>query len=327
MPVALAANILILSAFGCGGSGSMNGGMGGAPMGGTSGSGGGASGEGGGTGAGGRGGGTGGASSGGSGGAAGSSAGSSAGGSGGSASGSLAIVSFTTTATTLTGGSPSSTETGSATFTAIVTDSSGLDTIAGGQLLDDAGLTYAAFTAGASKSTFTAAVTWASVNQVSAVNFSTLSGQRTFVAKFFDNQGNIATANLTLALTCRGSTPAALSVLLGACAGTCTDTNGYSNCGACGNTCALPNICQNQTCTPIAASTTPLCLSVGNVDPTLTCTTFCASASLTCTSMTVGQMPGGGCSGSMILSGIACSTTIQHAINNEGARSFECLCQ
>jgi len=242
---------------------------------------------------------------------------------GGSTGGSLAIVSFTATTATLTGGSPSSTETDSATLTAIVTDSYGLDTIAGGQLLDDAGLTLAAFTAGANKSTFTAAVSWTGINLVSPITFLTSSGQRTFTAKFYDNQGNTATANLTLALMCRGLTILGNSALLPACAGTCTDTTGYANCGACGSACLSPGICQNAKCTTTAASTTKLCLYVASVDPMLTCNAFCATANLTCTD--------GGLSYALacspISASLACSSKVGPAGSNSGAHSFECVCK
>ena len=67
----------------------------------------------------------------------------------------------------------------------------GLDTIAGGMLQDDAGGTYAAFGAGAVKGTYTATVAWSAINVVRAID-EPLAGQRTFVAKFFDNDGHVA---------------------------------------------------------------------------------------------------------------------------------------
>ncbi len=88
-----------------------------------------------------------------------------------SPSGELKIVSLSTTVSTVTGGNPTSTESAGVTFVAIVTDAHGLDSIAGGQLIDKDGRTYAAFGAGSNKGTFAATIDFAAMNTVRAIDF------------------------------------------------------------------------------------------------------------------------------------------------------------
>lgn len=150
--------------------------------------------------------------------------------------GELSILSITPTSPTMTGGAPLPTESLGITFIAIVTDTAGLDAIAGGQLMDESGATFAAFGAGANKGTYSATLDWVAMNTIHAAEFGLEGGTRTFVAKFFDNHKNEATAQVEIKLACRS---AKTKGLLGACGGACIDVSrDANNCGTCGNACA-----------------------------------------------------------------------------------------
>jgi hypothetical protein len=205
-------------------------------------------------------------------------------GSGGSDSGSnpgsngvLTIAALTATVSTLTGGAPLATESNSATFTAIVTDSLGLDSLAGGQLLDDTGLTYAAFGTGAGKGTYVATITWSGIDQTRAITF-VASGARTFIAKFFDNQGNTATASLQMNLACRDA-----DGLVDSCGGVCTQLSTfYANCGTCGHVCKNDEACMGGTCASLAVLGTSACFAESTMNYNETCSDFCTAGGLTC---------------------------------------------
>jgi hypothetical protein len=146
--------------------------------------------------------------------------------------GELAIASLTPTSQTMTGGRPTATETDTITFIAIVTDTNGLDDIAGGELSDDSGATYAAFSAGTNKSTYTAALSWKAMTSIHAADFGNAGGKRTFVAKFFDNKGNKVMAQVSIDLACRFD----VGLLEASCGGACTNVDiDPHNCGSCGN--------------------------------------------------------------------------------------------
>jgi hypothetical protein len=164
---------------------------------------------------------------------------------GASSNGELKILSLTPTSQTMTGGTPLPTETGAVTFIAIVTDAAGLDAIAGGQLMDDSGATFAAFGAGANKGTYTATITWEAMATIHAADFGVSGGKRTFVAKFFDNHANEAKAAVDINLACRAASKEAISSCGGVCASTVHDPK---NCGACGTVCSS-NTCVTSKCT------------------------------------------------------------------------------
>jgi hypothetical protein len=194
--------------------------------------------------------------------------------SGMSANGELSIVSLTATTGTLTDG-PASGETASVTFIAIVTDSNGLDTIAGGQLMDDSGTTYAAFGAGANKSTFSASLDYATMNGIHKADYPPSGGQRTFVAKFFDNKKNEVTAQVVLGLQCRSTEYHRLGA---SCAGTCIDVAAdITNCGSCGKTCS--DMCVAGAC---GIPTSVTCVSDTAFSGSLTCAQVCKAAGKTC---------------------------------------------
>jgi hypothetical protein len=190
--------------------------------------------------------------------------------------GSLAIVNLTATSKTIVGGNPLPTESGSTTFVAIVTDTKGVDAIAGGQLADDQGNLYGAFGAGANKGTYTSTVSWAALTAIAAPSFAAAPGSRNFVVRFFDNDGKSVEAPLSVGLACRDGN----SNLVGACAGTCVDTQvDGANCGQCGKRCMPSLACGASTCAPLAY--TPgigtECARVDEAVPGATCNDLCGA--------------------------------------------------
>jgi hypothetical protein len=164
--------------------------------------------------------------------------------SGDSASGALKIISFTSTTSKLTEGE-------SIQFIAIVTDTAGLDAIAGGTLQDETGAVYGAFGAASQKGTYTVALTWDAISQVRSLGFASTSGHsRKFTAKFFDNGGATASSTLDIEFSCG-------SVGL-ACGGKCQSVTGVgpssgtcdSYCTAMGNglSCDWVNLYDTATC-------------------------------------------------------------------------------
>jgi hypothetical protein len=208
-----------------------------------------------------------------------------------SANGELSIVHVASTVKTITQNADS-TESDSAQFVAIVTDKAGLDTIAGGTLEDDTGITYGAFSAGANKGTYVASVTFEQINSIRRIDFPQAGGTRTFVVRFIDNAGNVVTASLSLDLRCRlrpagygQSIDPSVAGLVGACGGACTDLNDDpDNCGACGTpTCATFNaggaVGDVQSCVAgscVTQEQMSACVDVA-VQPAQTCDAVCAS--------------------------------------------------
>jgi hypothetical protein len=190
--------------------------------------------------------------------------------------GTLSVVSLTSTSQRLTGGKPLPTETESVTFVAIVIDGKGLDHIAGGHLVDESGATYAPFGAGATKGTYAATLTFAAMNQVRIADFPVGGGSRKFSARFFDNDGNTATASIDLALACRDERFG----LVGSCGGICTDvaTDG-SSCGKCGTACGAGQRCNAGLC---GAQTADECLHKRWFGPNTTCAAVCAQRGEAC---------------------------------------------
>ena len=205
-------------------------------------------------------------------------AGSSGPASGSSPNGALTIVSLTATVKSITSPASATAAGGAAasstTLVAIITDSSGLDSIAGGQVIDETGATYAPFGAGANKGTYSASVTWDLANQANPLNFKAGGLKHTLSAKFFDNAGNVATAPLELSFYCSPTVSA------GACDGTCADfLVDDKNCGACGVACRADQRCNRglgcavtdfSVCTTGVTSCGAYCASVGQ-----TCATNC----------------------------------------------------
>ena len=198
--------------------------------------------------------------------------------------GQIKILSLTTTVSTVTGGVPLATESNSVTFVAIVTDTKGLDTIAGGQLVDDTGATYAAFEAGTNKGTYTCTLTYQQMNQIKAIDFPVGGGMVNFTAKFFDNDANVATSSLPVHLACRDNT----NGLIGACGGSCSDQSiDPANCGMCGNPCAKGTYCAG-TCQAamIDGNNDTNCILTRSIDHTSTCVDICTAAGKHCVNST-----------------------------------------
>lgn len=193
----------------------------------------------------------------------------------------LQILSLSTTVSTVTGGQPTSTETDMVTFIAIVTDTKGLDTIAGGQLIDNSGGTYAAFEAGTNKGTYTATLTFQQMNQVKALDFTDAGGTIMLTAKFFDNEAKVATSPVAIQLACRDATYG----LEGACGGTCADpTIDFANCGTCGHACGTGTYCAAGTCQPAAldVNNQTSCIPARSIDHFSTCLDVCTAAGKNC---------------------------------------------
>ena len=111
------------------------------------------------------------------------------------------------------------------TLTALVTDPDGAADITGGQLLDiQNGASYGAFSGAGGGGSFTLSLTWSQIDKVRKLEVT-----RVFRARFLDNSGNQATADLEIAFACSSST-------LTVCAGRCVDLRSdQRNCGSCGN--------------------------------------------------------------------------------------------
>ncbi len=125
-------------------------------------------------------------------------------------------------------------------FTAVVTDPDGIDDVIGGTLIDPAtGRSYGSFATAASEGAYSLTLTWADIQRVRAINFTTVDETRTFRASFFDVSGASATAEGVLTLSCEG---------LGACDGVCTDITTTTNCGTCGTRCLTRGVCDAGVC-------------------------------------------------------------------------------
>jgi len=205
-------------------------------------------------------------------------------------------------------------------------DANGLDTISGGQLLDDTGATDGAFGTGAQKGTFTATLTWAQATQVKPLNF-TSKTTRIFTAKFFDNAGGTATATATLAFSCPGSEMSA------ACDGVCHDiSQNDSRYGSCTNACAQTEACVKGQCRPAAFTD---CQFTGEPH---TCNEFCASRNKQCArKCTNNTGPNKKIAGQMFETGPSPNTCANprftytfdycdDVIGAPGGRPFQCCC-
>lgn len=252
-------------------------------------------------------------------------------GTGASADEALRILRVSTTAATLTGGSPSEAESGSLVVAAVVTHR-GDGTLAGGTLEDERGRVYAAFSAGAEKGTFTAPLTWRDANVTAPITFTGTGARATLVARFFDDAGREAKATVEIGLACRDR----LYGLVAACAGECADlASTGAHCGACGRACGAGLVCDGGTCeaatlvTPKAGGAALTgCIDTRTVVRPLSCEDVCKAAGKACTNAddTGGGFPragtqfmNAGCAGS--LAGVSsCTSDLLPA-------SFTCACK
>ncbi len=197
-------------------------------------------------------------------------------GDGPSSDGTLTIVSLSSDVNRLTRHANSD-ETETVNFIAIVTDTNGLDSIAGGSLEDETGATYTAFGAGAQKGTYVAAIDWSHINIVNPIDLPA-GGTRVFIAKFYDNFGHTISKAIAMTFQCRFRS--ASTALTGACHDDCYDA---SNCGGCGHACGTGEVCSGAgTCVPVTMNTTSgACFDLSSVTIT-TCDEYCQTLGKTC---------------------------------------------
>lgn len=148
------------------------------------------------------------------------------------------ILSLTTNRSTLD-------ERGSATISAVVTDPDGVADVIGGVLLDPVSNdTYGSFFA-ASAGAFQISVSWNELNPVRRIEFNG-STSRTVRARFFDQAGNEAFADVAFTLAC-SEAETACDAQCGAerCGGACvSDFSDDDNCGSCGHACNADAFCE-----------------------------------------------------------------------------------
>ncbi len=130
----------------------------------------------------------------------------------------------------------------SVSFVAVLTDTSGLSSLAGGTLQSpDGAIQYGAFVA-ANQGSYQLDLSWAEINQTQPIDFSG-GGERQFTAVFFNQQGRSASRSVSLGLGC----PAASAP--DACGGVCTSLlDDRDNCGSCGNACSSSLACAQAQC-------------------------------------------------------------------------------
>ena len=160
------------------------------------------------------------------------------------------------------------------TISAIVTDPQGISDLAGGTVIDKStGTTYGAFGTPGGQGTFVFTLTWTAMNDITPIDDMAGSREaRTITARFFDNEGNTVSQDLTLKLACDVDTQSA-------CSGTCFDlTDNSNNCGSCGY------VCKSNATLGLNAATcaTSLCTSVQESTNRVSCTDLCAASGATC---------------------------------------------
>jgi hypothetical protein len=152
------------------------------------------------------------------------------------------VLSFDTNVTSLTAGE-------SVKFTAVVTDPQGIDDLIGGSLLDPVtGNAYGVFSTGAQEGAYSLTVTWAEMNQVRAIDFTTSEG-RAFLGRFNDQAGHATTIQKVITLTCGGKPACAGACGQSRCDGSCVDLqNDDANCGGCNSACMAGGTCELGGC-------------------------------------------------------------------------------
>ena len=106
-------------------------------------------------------------------------------------------------------------------FSVIVSDPQGIDDLIGGQLIDPGGGTYGTFSTASEEGAYSLSLGWSRVNTVRTIDFEAGSSEnRTFRAQFYDAEGNSATDDLSVRLSCARSDE-------GACDGECTPSRSH----------------------------------------------------------------------------------------------------
>ena len=133
-------------------------------------------------------------------------------------------------------------------FTAVVTDPDGIEDLIGGTLEGETGAVFGSFTTTAQEGAYSLGLSWGQINQVEPIEFAAGEGTtRVFTARFYDQSSLQTAAEVTIALACD-------DVLLGACDGSCIDTQeSVQHCGACGFACAEIAGCCEGVCVEVGA--------------------------------------------------------------------------
>jgi hypothetical protein len=206
------------------------------------------------------------------GGTGGSAAGESNGGSpsGGSSGGAEApvILSFSSNVTTLTPNEM-------LIVTAVITDPQGIADVVGGTLGDPAGATYGSFAVSTVDGSYSVTLSWTALNTLASIDAPSGGVDRTFVATFFDQVGNMTSDSLTVHLECVTATE-------GICDGDCSDLQqDDANCATCGHDCGTNGTCVAGTCYAPGGCFT--------VVTTTDCNAACAGAGATCSADACGS--------------------------------------
>jgi hypothetical protein len=201
------------------------------------------------------------------GGSGGSAAGESNGGtsSGGSSGGAEApvILSFSSNVTALT---PNE----SLIVTAVITDPQGIADVVGGTLADPGGATYGSFAVSTVDGSYSVTLSWTAINTLASIDAPSGGVDRTFVATFFDQVGNMTSDSLTVHLECETATD-------GICDGECSDLQqDDANCATCGHDCGTNGTCVEGTCFAPGG-----CFTVVTVTD---CNAACTAGGATCSS-------------------------------------------
>lgn len=138
------------------------------------------------------------------------------------------------------------------TFTAIVSDPDGLDTIVAGKLVSpDGSVFYGAF-AGLGGGTYQIVMSWDMIHTASPIEFTGFNQVREFKADFSDVDGNHATATLAITLdcaayldACNGGSCERPAVCGGDCVDLATDRD---HCDKCGRDCGPGTDCYSGKC-------------------------------------------------------------------------------
>lgn len=172
--------------------------------------------------------------------------------SGQSPNGALKILSAAATLKTLTL-NPLATESITTEVSAIVTNTQGLESIAGGRIQDELGNTYASFGTGATKGTFVAQLSWDGINKIRSLDYDTAGGVRNFTVTFFDNAANEASASLVINFRCNTKNYWNLSASGFIQKGACVDVRSENaNCGKLGTVCADNMTCCDGRCAKLS---------------------------------------------------------------------------
>jgi hypothetical protein len=188
-------------------------------------------------------------------------------------------------------------------ITAVVTDTSGVQTLTGGTLKDKVyGTSYGAFQTPGGQGTFDYAMTWSALYQAHPISFAPGGSEmRVVTATFFDMQNRTTSQDLILTLECGSSTG-------GPCSDGCkTLATDLSNCGACGNVCAMSNVCKKDSYNACSCQAGHCFdIIVTSVVGGSSCNAVCQSLGATCVTNTCSSLPTGAVNQSN--SPIACSS-------------------